>query len=93
MRRSKTISLRLSEQELEQLKTVYPKHGARSISEFARIAMQSVVAGSADGHHRLDLKVQELEGKLRLLDGELARLSSRFETELNKRRGNRHEKD
>jgi hypothetical protein len=42
-RKSKMISLRLSAQEFAALHTLYPNYGARSISDFARLAMQRVI--------------------------------------------------
>ena len=47
----KMISLRLSAEEYESLQTVYTTYGARTVSEFARLAMQRVISDSsgADG--------------------------------------------
>lgn len=90
MRKSRTISLRLSQREFEALKSLYAAHGARSISDFVRTSMQRVIseAVSPDG---LELKVQEIDGKLSLLDGELSRLSRLIESALLARSGGDHE--
>ncbi len=80
--KSRTISLRLSEQEYEALKATYTAHGARSISDFARTAMQRVISSSASSNGMLELKVQELNGKVTILDSELARLAQMFESEV-----------
>ena len=89
MRKTRTISLRLSEQEFEVLKSLHAAHGAKSISEFARIAMQTVIKGSINTNHlALQLKVQEMDGKLSVLDGEVARLSRVVESEMASRQAN-----
>ena len=38
--RSRMISLRLSRKEYDALQALYPAYGARSISDFARLAMK-----------------------------------------------------
>lgn len=67
-RKCKMISLRLSEPEYEDLKAHYRAHGARNISELARLALQRMVvekAASQDGVaaklSKLDERVQQLE--------------------------------
>ena len=79
IRKSRTISLRLSEREFEALKSLYAANGAKSISEFIRVAMQPLIAEPSTNGHALDLKVQEIDGKLSILDGEVARLIYLFE--------------
>ena len=74
IRKNRTISLRLSEREFEALKTVYTVHGARSISDFVRSTMNKVISESARDNCALELKVQEMDGKLSLLDSEVARI-------------------
>ena len=69
------MSLRLSEPEFEALKCLYAAHGARSISDFVRTSMQRVISEAASASYALELKVQEIDGKLSLLDGEVARFS------------------
>jgi hypothetical protein len=74
-RKNRIISLRLSEEEYESLKTIYEARGVRSLSEFARDAMHRVVGegppNGADLHDRVEL----LNGKVALLEGEVSRLS------------------
>ncbi len=84
-KRTRTLSLRLSEEEFETLKTLYAAHGARSISDFARAAMQTVIA-SRTGPGALELRMQEIDGKLSLLDTEVARLSQVIEAALQPRK-------
>jgi hypothetical protein len=79
IRKSRTISLRLSQREFEALKSLYAANGARSISEFIRAAMQPLINGNSHTGHTLELKVQEIDGKLSVLDGEVARLTQLLE--------------
>ena len=44
-RRKKMISLRLSEEEYELLKTSYHTHGARNVSDLARQALHHIMTG------------------------------------------------
>ena len=74
-RKSRTTSLRLSEREFEALKSLYVANGAKSISEYIRAAMQPLIAEPFYYGHALVLKVQEIDGKLSILDGEVARLT------------------
>ena len=92
-RKTRLISLRLSEQEFEALKSLYSAHGARSISEFARAAMQRVISERIDDRFALEMKIQEMDGKLSILDGEVARLSQIIESELAFLPRKRHEQD
>jgi hypothetical protein len=85
--KSRTISLRLSQNEFEALKSLYTAHGARSISDFVRTSIQRVISEAAPTGDGLELKVQELDGKLSILDGEVRRLSRLLEGELLARPG------
>jgi hypothetical protein len=75
-RKNRIISLRLSEEEYENLKSVYASRGIRSLSEFARDAMHRVVGGypSSDGAN-IEHRVELLHGKVAMLEGEVSRLS------------------
>jgi len=81
-RKNRIISLRLSEEEYESLKSIYESRGVRSLSEFARDAMHRVVCqgptNGADLHDRVDV----LNGKVALLEGEVSRLSRVVATEV-----------
>ena len=85
MRKNRTISLRLSERDFEALKSLYAAHGARSISEFARTAMETVISRPVKDVCALELKIKEMDGKLTILDGEVTRLSRLIEEELTAR--------
>ncbi len=83
LRKKRTISLRLSEGEFEALKALHSAHGARNISEFIRATMHRVISEAAHETDSLEVRVQEMDGKLSVLDGEVARLTRLLE--------NRHE--
>ena len=74
-RKTRTISLRLSEEEYESLKSVYPSRGLRSLSEFARDAMQKVAGVVPPGGPNIADRVELLHGKIAVLEGEVTRLS------------------
>lgn len=75
MRKSKIISLRLSEEEYESLKLIYESRGVRSLSEFARDAMHRVVGGTPPDGVNIEDRVELLHGKVAMLEGEVSRLS------------------
>jgi len=74
-RKNKIISLRLSEEEYENLKSIFPSRGVRSLSEFARDAMHRVLDEGPPGGANIEDRVQLLHGKVALLEGEVSRLS------------------
>ena len=73
--KNRIMSLRLSQEEYESLKTIYTSRGVRSLSEFARDAMLQVVGQDASDGRTLEDRVQHLDGKIALLEGEVDRLS------------------
>jgi hypothetical protein len=80
------MSLRLSEEEYENLKSVYVSRGVRSLSEFARDAMLQVLGREASNGGTLEDRVQLLDGKIAMLEGELQRLSRVIALEVASRR-------
>jgi hypothetical protein len=68
--RSKMISLRLTDAEYRALKSQFRKHGARSVSDLARLAIQQVIDAAPAGE--LALKVKELETRLNTMEARLA---------------------
>lgn len=80
-RRTRTISLRLSEEEFTALKSLYAAHGARSISDFARTALQSLLAGNANDQFAIEMKIKQFDMKLESLTAALVRLSALVERE------------
>lgn len=77
-RRIKTISLRLSEVEYEGLKTQYQTHGARSVSDLARVALRNAMTGSSSSHCGLAAKVVELDGRLQAIESQVRLISALF---------------
>jgi hypothetical protein len=87
-RRSKIVSVRLSEQEYQELLSCCLDRGTRSLSDLAREAMQGLLAsrdgnGNGNGHGNghgngdgLGLEVEKLHGRMEQLDHELKRLAS-----------------
>ena len=76
-RRSKIVSVRLSEQEYQELLSCCLNRGARSLSDLAREAMQGLLAsGNGDGNgDGLEIEVEKLHGRMEQLDHELKRLA------------------
>jgi len=72
-RRSKMISFRLSEDEYADLRSVCEHEGARSVSDLARDAVHRLVRKQSN--HSVEAVIQELVGRVNLLDLEVQRLS------------------
>jgi hypothetical protein len=75
-RKQKMISLRLSEEEYRGLSTHCRTHGARNISEFARLALQRIVAES-DGRDDVDARLSELDHRLHRLESQVSLILER----------------
>src|SRR5690349_12537488 len=71
-RRNRMISLRLSEEEYATLIQVYRNHGARSLSDFARLAMVRVAKVDGNGSSLL-AKVEQLSFRINELEAKFAR--------------------
>ena len=67
------ISLRLSAEEYKALGNLYPLYGARSVSDFARLAMKRVIAGAFASDDALLIRLNEMDERLRSIE---ARFSS-----------------
>lgn len=81
-RKTKMISLRLSPEEYEALRSLYRVHGSRSVSEFARTAMQRVIAETVSPQQTLESHIQELNSKMTSIDQEVARLVGLIENRM-----------
>ncbi len=81
-RKNRIISLRLSEEEYESLKSRYASCGVRSLSEFARDAMHRMLGDDPPDGSDIENRVQALDGKLALLESEVSRLSRVIELEV-----------
>jgi Arc/MetJ-type ribon-helix-helix transcriptional regulator len=73
--KSKMISIRLSDEEYEGLKSLCVSSGARSVSDLAREAMGQMLRPGHNGHTSpVELRIQELQGRLHLLEQTVARI-------------------
>jgi hypothetical protein len=75
--RTKMISLRLSEEEYEVLKTRYRTYGARNVSDLARLALQRIMAGPAGPQDACAPKLSELDQRVRALESRVLLLLER----------------
>ena len=69
------ISIRLSLDEYELLKNEYTSRGIRSVSAFAREALQRVIEATPAGQPDLHAEVRLLGSKLATLQSEFSQLS------------------
>jgi hypothetical protein len=67
--RTKMISFRVSEAEFEALKSHFRDHGATSVSDLARSALEQVITGVFSPE--LDRKFKEIESRLSALEERL----------------------
>ena len=70
-RRKKMISLRLSEEEFELLKTRYHTYGARNVSDLARQALQHILTGSSGTQNDFAKKLAELDDRVHALESHI----------------------
>jgi hypothetical protein len=73
--RSRTISIRLSEDEFLALKQLCSVTGARSVSDFTRDAMRVVLTG-ANRDDVLGLRLDEFRVQLKNLDRKIEKLAA-----------------
>ena len=69
------ISFRVSEREFEQLKNKSEAEGARSISDFARLAL----CGSNGASERVDQGINRLSGDVQQLSADVRRVTELIE--------------
>ena len=62
------ISLRISEEEYESFKSYSQKHGARSVSELARIALHRLLGRHGGLSAGVELRLDEFDGRLRVVE-------------------------
>ena len=77
VRRSRILSLRLSDAEYEALKAQYSKHGARSVSELTRLAIHNLVITSTTPAAEIAGRIADLEERLRALETDMSSLTGR----------------
>ena len=69
------ISLRLTEGEYDALHTLFASYGARSISDFARFALQTVISETSHlGREPLSSSLQDLSERVNALEVQLGLL-------------------
>lgn len=75
-RKNRMISFRLSDEEYEHLLELCQSQGARSLSDLARGAMQSLIEnGGANGGVDIHERISHLDGRVKVLDRAVERLS------------------
>jgi hypothetical protein len=79
LRRSKMLSFRVSPEEHAQLRKICEARRIRSLSDFARMAVQNM-AGSADEREPLWHEVAALRDQLAAIARELDRVTSELES-------------
>lgn len=80
LKKSRMISIRVSEEEYEALRHSYTARGTRSLSELAREAMKQVL--NAHGHAvctSLESRVQTLEAQVMTLNQKLEKMNEAFD--------------
>ena len=76
-RRTRTISVRVSEREFEMLKVKSEAEGARSISDLVRLVLSGSATGSPDS---VDKGINQLSGEIQQLSVEVRRATELLET-------------
>jgi hypothetical protein len=77
VKRTRTISLRLSHAEYEALKAQYRSRGARNISDFARLAIQRIMLAASEPSPEIGLRVANLEQRVHALETEMSSVLAR----------------
>ena len=71
-RRTKMISLRLSEVEYDALKTQFRTFGAQNVSDLARLALQRIIHASAASNDDYAARLSELDSRVQALESRAA---------------------
>ena len=74
-RKKKTVILRLSDSEYEELRLHYRSFGVRSISEFASLALQRTLAEPSPAVAGFETMLAELEHRVRDLEAAVSLLT------------------
>jgi hypothetical protein len=78
--KNKILSFRLSEEEYETLKTCCEAQGGRSMSDLARVAVQTLVMnGGGAGEKAIQSRLNALDGRVQVLDLAVGRLTQILE--------------
>jgi hypothetical protein len=74
--KNKMISFRLSDQEYDELRSVCESQGVRSLSDFARLAIEKLIAGGEVGTETgLQSRIEALNSRVQVLDRAVERLA------------------
>jgi hypothetical protein len=84
---TRMISFRVSEDEFEQLRSKSEANGARSISDYARLALCGATNGT-DGH--LESDIHELSDGIQQLNHHIRRLAELMENPDRSAKGGHH---
>ncbi len=76
--RRKMISLRLSEAEYHGLKTQYQIHGARNVSDLARLALQRMMNKPPASLDAFAANLADLENRVRALESQLRTITRAY---------------
>jgi hypothetical protein len=68
------ISLRLSPKEYDAMRALFPKFGAKNVSDFARLAMERTLNNSFTSDGALHSKLNDLDERLRFIETRLSAL-------------------
>jgi hypothetical protein len=76
-RRSRMISVRVSEAEYIAMRAMSASYGARNISDFARLAVQRAISGSFGSDMAIAGTLRELGTRLNCLEERISLLAGR----------------
>jgi hypothetical protein len=78
-RKNRMISFRLSDEEYDALRTVCQSHGVRSLSDFARLAIENLMAGDGfEPQAAVRSRLEALSSRVQVLDLAVGRLAEFF---------------
>jgi hypothetical protein len=79
-RKTRTISIRLSDDEYGSLKNVCESQGVRSLSDFARLAIENlIVGGGLQAQITVQSRLDALNSRVEVLDLAVERLAGIFD--------------
>ena len=79
-RKTRTISIRLSDDEYGALRKVCESQGARSLSDFARVAIENLILdGGGEAQETVRMRLESLNNRMHLLDLAVGRLAGIFD--------------
>ena len=79
-RKTRTISIRLSDDEYGALRNVCESQGVRSLSDFARVAIENlIVGGGLEAQVTMKTRLDALNSRVDVLDLAVERLAGIFE--------------